>query len=42
MRLTLFVLVINGISLCFDVIDTRRWLRGEREVFGFEGEAVRL
>ena len=42
LRLTLVVLVINGISLCFDVIDARRWLRGERAVFGFEEETARL
>lgn len=28
--------VINGISLVFDVIDSFRWLRGEREVPGLE------
>ncbi|MGJ8668224.1 MAG: hypothetical protein ACSHXK_01940 [Oceanococcus sp.] len=28
------VLVINGISLAFDVVDTLRWLKGERETPG--------
>lgn len=28
------VLVINGISLVFDVLDSWRWLRGERETPG--------
>lgn len=27
------VLVVNGISLFFDVLDTWHWLRGERQVF---------
>ena len=30
------VLVINGISLAFDVVDSWRWLRGERETPGQE------
>ena len=30
----LLVLVVNGISLVFDTLDTLRWLRGEREVPG--------
>ena len=30
----LTVVVVNGISLLFDVVDTLRWLRGEREVLG--------
>jgi hypothetical protein len=32
--ITLFV--VNGISLVFDVIDSWRWMRGEREVPGLE------
>ncbi|MEM9107084.1 MAG: hypothetical protein AAGC96_15630 [Pseudomonadota bacterium] len=40
--LTVVVLVINGISLGFDIVDTRRWLQGERDVFGFEGEPVKI
>lgn len=28
------LLVINGISLAFDLVDTVRWFRGEREVSG--------
>lgn len=27
------VLVVNGISLVFDLIDTWRWIKGERELF---------
>ncbi len=30
----ILVLVVNGISLVFDTMDTLRWLRGEREVPG--------
>lgn len=30
----LAVLIVNGISLLFDVIEIYRWLRGEREVLG--------
>ncbi len=30
------VLVVNGISLAFDVVDTRRWLQGERETPGVD------
>jgi len=30
----ILVLVVNGISLVFDTLDTLRWLRGEREVPG--------
>jgi len=32
----LLVLVVNGISLVFDVIDSWRWLRGERETPGID------
>ena len=38
--LTLMVLIINGISLAFDFLDTLRWYRGDRGVFGFEHEAT--
>lgn len=27
------VLAVNGVSLCFDLLDTWRWLQGERQVF---------
>lgn len=27
------VLVVNGISLVFDLIDTWRWMQGERQQF---------
>ena len=30
------VLVVNGISLAFDVRESYRWLRGDREVLGVE------
>lgn len=30
----LLVLVINGVSLMFDALETLRWLKGEREVPG--------
>lgn len=30
----LALLVINGISLVFDLLDTARWLRGERDIPG--------
>lgn len=32
----IILFVINGISLVFDVVDSWRWLRGEREVPGLE------
>jgi hypothetical protein len=32
--LGVILFVVNGISLVFDVIDSWRWLRGEREVAG--------
>lgn len=41
-RLVIIVLIINGISLVFDVIDTRRWYVGERDVIGYEGLPVRI
>ena len=41
-RLSLIVLIINGISLVFDVYDTRRWIAGERDVIGFEGQTPRI
>jgi hypothetical protein len=31
MTLIVILLVINGISLAFDTLDSWRWLRGERE-----------
>ncbi|MCP4314973.1 MAG: hypothetical protein GY789_02760 [Hyphomicrobiales bacterium] len=40
--LVLIVLIINGVSLGFDLVDTQRWYRGERAVFGFEGKTARL
>lgn len=41
-QLTLVVVIINGVSLIFDVIDTRRWYIGERDVIGYEGMPVRI
>jgi len=38
----LVVLVVNGISLVFDVFDTLEWKRGQRDVAGFPGEPVKL
>lgn len=40
--LALAVFVVNGVSLFFDVYDTREWWRGNRAVTGFEDEPVRL
>ncbi len=40
--LALTVFAINGISLFFDVYDTVRWWRGERQVTGFETETARI
>lgn len=42
LRLILIVLAINGISLVFDLFDTRRWYLGERDVIGYEGMPVRI
>lgn len=42
MRIVLIVLTINGVSLIFDIIDTRRWYLGERDVMGYEGMPVRI
>jgi len=30
----LALIIINGISVVFDIVDTHRWLRGEREIPG--------
>lgn len=38
----LLLLVINGISLVFDVYDTKEWKNGNRDVAGFPGEPVKL
>lgn len=38
----LVVLMVNGISLAFDVFDTLEWKRGARDVAGFPGEPVTL
>ncbi|MEO0328602.1 MAG: hypothetical protein AAF217_08395 [Pseudomonadota bacterium] len=38
----LIVLIINGISILFDIYDTREWMRGNRDVAGFPGEKVRF
>ncbi len=38
----LVVLIVNGISLAFDVFDTIEWKRGNRDVVGFPGEPVKL
>ena len=32
----LAVLIVNGISLLFDVLEVYRWFRGEREVLGLD------
>lgn len=40
--LAVIVVVINGISLGFDIYDTREWWRGNRGVVGYEDEPVRL
>ena len=33
----LIVIVVNGISLAFDAVDSWKWLKGEREVVGATG-----
>jgi len=38
----LVVLIINGVSLVFDIFDTKEWLRGNRDVVGLEGEPVKF
>ena len=38
----LIVLVINAISIAFDINDTREWINGDRDVIGFPGEPVRF
>ena len=38
----LVVLAINGISIVFDIYDTKEWMNGNRDVAGFPGESVRL
>jgi len=38
----LVVFIINGVSLVFDIFDTKEWLRGNRDVVGFEGEPVKF
>ncbi|MGI9350497.1 MAG: hypothetical protein ACR2O3_02940 [Rhizobiaceae bacterium] len=38
----LVVFIINGISILFDVYDTKEWLNGNRDVAGFPGESVKL
>ncbi|MDE2149329.1 MAG: hypothetical protein KGJ55_05735 [Gammaproteobacteria bacterium] len=35
-RLALLLLTVNAVSLVFDVLDSWRWWRGEREVAGFD------
>ena len=35
------VLVVNGISLAFDVFDSLRWLKGERETPGVDAQVSR-
>ena len=36
MYYAILVLVVNAISLVFDLLDSWRWLRGERETPGLE------
>ncbi|MEM7214593.1 MAG: hypothetical protein AAF423_03545 [Pseudomonadota bacterium] len=38
----MIVLVINGISIVFDIYDTKEWINGNRDVVGFPGEPVKL
>ena len=38
----IIILVINTISLIFDINDANEWRKGNRDVVGFEGEPVRL
>ncbi len=38
-RYGLLIVIVNGISLGFDVYESRRWLRGEREVLGLAKQA---
>ena len=38
----LVVMIINGISIVFDIYDTREWLNGNRDVAGFPGEPVKF
>ncbi len=33
----LMVMVVNGISLMFDVVDASRWLGGDRKILGLDG-----
>lgn len=39
--LAFIVFVTNGISLGFDLFDTREWWNGKRQVAGYENEPVR-
>lgn len=34
----LLILIINGISLLFDLYDTRQWWNGNRTIVGFEDQ----
>lgn len=38
----LIILAINGISIAFDIYDTKEWVKGNRDVVGFPGEPVRF
>ncbi|MEM9331552.1 MAG: hypothetical protein AAGA53_09515 [Pseudomonadota bacterium] len=38
----LIVVIINGVSIIFDVYDTKEWFYGNRDVVGFPGEPVKL
>ncbi len=38
----LIILIINGISIAFDINDTVERLKGNRDVAGFPGEPVRF
>ncbi len=40
--LTLMAFIINGISLFFDYYDLKQWRNGNRQVAGFEADAVRF
>ncbi len=38
--LAVLLLVVNGVSLVFDMLDSWRWLRGERDIPGHDGRGV--
>lgn len=38
--LAILLLIVNGVSLVFDLLDSWRWLRGERDIPGHHGRGV--